>query len=73
MPNSAPAYPAMAATYGLMGREEETENAAAELLRINPKFSAESVAKTSPHKRPTDTEQYIRSRRKAGLKQEESL
>jgi adenylate cyclase len=67
-PNSAPAHYVLAATYGLMGREEEAKAVAAELLRINPKFSVEYVAKTSPYKRQENTDQIIEGLRKAGLK-----
>ena len=67
-PNSAPAHSNLAATYGLMDREEEARAAAAELLRINPKFSVEYVAKTSPYKRQEDRDQMIQGLRKAGLK-----
>jgi adenylate cyclase len=67
-PNSAPAYQNLAAAYGLMGREEEAGAAAAELLRINPRFSVEYIAKTCPHERPADTEQLVQGLRKAGLK-----
>jgi adenylate cyclase len=67
-PNSAPAHWCLAATYGLMGREEEARAVAADLLRINPKFSVEYVAKTSPYKRQEDIDQLIQGLRKAGLK-----
>ncbi len=67
-PDSSPAYAALAATYGLMGKENEAKAAAAELLRIDPKFSVEYVAKTNPAKKPADTEKFIQGLRKAGLK-----
>jgi tetratricopeptide (TPR) repeat protein len=67
-PNSAPAYWSLAATFGLMGREEEARAVAGELLRINPKFSVDYVAKTSPYKRQEDRDQMIEGLRKAGLK-----
>jgi len=41
---------------------------AAELLRINTKFSVDYVAKTSPYKRQEDIDQLIQGLRKAGLK-----
>jgi hypothetical protein len=52
----------------LMGKEEEAKAVAADLLRINPKFSLEYVAKTSPYKRQEDKDQLIQGLRKAGLK-----
>jgi adenylate cyclase len=55
----------LAVTYGLMGREKEAKAAAAELLRINPKFSVEYALKTSPYK---DKDQIIQGMRKTGLK-----
>jgi tetratricopeptide (TPR) repeat protein len=67
-PNSAPAHWSLAATYGLMGKEEEAKAVAADLLRINPKFSVEYVAKTSPYKRQEDRDQMIQGLRIAGLK-----
>ncbi len=67
-PNSAPAHYALAATYGLMSKEEEARAVAAELLRINPKFSVDYIAKISPYKRQEHTDQLIEGLRKAGLK-----
>ena len=64
-PNSALAYRGLACTYGQMGREAEAKAAAAELLRINPKFTVEYALKTSPFK---DTDQIEQGLRKAGLK-----
>ena len=64
-PNNVLAYQGLACTYGQMGREEEAKAAAAELLRINPKFTVEYALKTSPFK---DKDQVIQGLRKAGLK-----
>jgi adenylate cyclase len=58
----------LAATYSLMGREEEARAQAAQILRIYPKFSLEYFAKTLPFKNKADTDLYIDSLRKAGLK-----
>jgi len=58
----------LAATYSLSGREEEARVEAAEILRIDPKFSLEGLAKTRPHKNQANTKSYIDSLRKAGLK-----
>ncbi len=58
----------LASTYSLSGREEEARAEAAEILRIDPKFSLEGFAKTRPHKNQANTEQFIDSLRKAGLK-----
>ena len=58
----------LAATYGLMGRGKEARAQAAEVLRINPKFSLEYFARTLPYKNKAHIEQYIEALRKAGLK-----
>jgi hypothetical protein len=58
----------MAATYSLAGREEEARAAAAEVLRLNPKFSLEHLAKIAPYKNQADLEKFINPLRKAGLK-----
>ena len=66
-PNNAPAHVWLAATYALMGREQEARAEAAEVLRINPKFSVAYVAKILPFKRQSDKDQLIEGLRKAGL------
>jgi len=67
-PDDMFAHTGLAATYSLSGREEEAHAAAAEVLRINPKFSLEYLAKTIPYKNQADRDFYINSLRKAGLK-----
>ena len=58
----------LAAAYSLLGREEEAHAEAAEVLRINPKFSLEHFSKTIPFKNQSDTDHLINAVRKAGLK-----
>jgi adenylate cyclase len=58
----------LASTYIMMGREEEARAEAAEILRINPKYSVDSYAKTSPYKDPSQIEKVVAAVRKAGLK-----
>ena len=58
----------LAAAYSLLGREDAAHAEAAEVLRINPKFSLERFAKTVPFKNQADTEHLINALRKAGLK-----
>jgi tetratricopeptide (TPR) repeat protein len=58
----------LAATYSMMGREQEARDEAAEALRINPKFSLDSLTKTIPYKDLSVTGKYIDALRKAGLK-----
>ncbi len=61
-PDDLYAYLSLAVTYGLLERE-----AAAEILRIDPDFSIEYFAKTSPIKDPVDRKRLISALRKAGL------
>ena len=62
------AHIGLAATYVLLGREEEGRAEAAEVLRIDPKFSLEYFEKTLPIKNKADTKSFIDALRKAGLK-----
>jgi TolB-like protein/Tfp pilus assembly protein PilF len=57
----------LAVTYIHLGREEEARAEAAEVLRINPKFTLERMAKTSPLKDKAELERNIDALRKAGL------
>jgi adenylate cyclase len=67
-PNNLFTHLRFAAVYSLLGREDEAHAEAAEVLRINPKFSLENFAKTIPFKNQDDTEHLINALRKAGLK-----
>ena len=67
-PNNQFAHLRLAAAYSLSGREEEAHAEAAEVVRLNPKFSLENFAKTIPFKNQADTEHLISALRKAGLK-----
>ncbi len=58
----------LATTYSMMGREKEARAEAAEVLRINPKFSLDYFAKTLPYKDQKVTNTIIDGLRKAGLK-----
>ncbi len=53
--------------YSACGKEKEARKAAKELLRINPKFSAESFAAKLPYKDPKEKEPVVEALRKAGL------
>ena len=57
----------LAATYIDLGREEEARAEAAEVLRINPKFSLERFAKRRMQKNKAALEREIDALRKAGL------
>ena len=67
-PNDTLAYVVLASSCQLAGREEEARAAAKELLRVNPAFSLERLAKTTPHKDREVAERFIEALRKAGLK-----
>jgi TolB-like protein/cytochrome c-type biogenesis protein CcmH/NrfG len=57
-----------AAVYSFSGRDEEARAEAAEVLRINHKFSLEKFAKGARYKNQGDRERLIGALRKAGLK-----
>ena len=58
----------LAATYNMAGQEEMARAEAAEVLRINPKFSLEKLAKSLPYKNKDYLNQAIEGMRRAGLK-----
>jgi adenylate cyclase len=66
-PNNQFAFTCMAVSYIRLGREKEARAAAAEVLRINPKFSLESYAKILPFTKPV-ADRVVEDLRKAGLK-----
>jgi adenylate cyclase len=57
----------LAATYIMLGREEEARAHVAEVLRIIPNFSLEWVRKASFYKDPAHLEHHLSALRKAGL------
>jgi adenylate cyclase len=67
-PDSLYAHVGLAATYSLAGRDEEARAEASEVLRIQPKFSLERVAKRVTYKNKADIDRLIDALRKAGLK-----
>jgi adenylate cyclase len=66
-PNTQFPYIHLAISYMRLGREEEARAAAAEILRINPKFSLERYAKMLPFTKPV-ADRIVDDLRKAGLK-----
>jgi hypothetical protein len=58
----------LAAVYSELGREEEARAAAAEVVRINPKWSLEVWKQRVPYKDPAMLERIFAALRKAGLK-----
>ena len=67
-PNNLWSHILLTATYSMMGRENEARAEAAEVLRINPKFSPDFFAKTAPLKDKSETDKIVNALRKAGLK-----
>jgi tetratricopeptide (TPR) repeat protein len=68
-PNAVQGHLGLATTYMLAGRETEARAEVAEVLRIDPNFSLERWAKTSPWKNQSDLmDLQIEPLRKAGLK-----
>ena len=66
-PNYLWAHVQLTATYSMMGRENEARAEAAEVLRINPKFSLDFFAKTSLVKDQSVRDKVFNALRKAGL------
>ncbi len=67
-PDDISAHLGLVATYSMMGREKEARAEAAEVLRIDPKFSLDYKAKTIPYKDQSVTDKYVAALRQAGLK-----
>jgi len=63
------AHANLAAVHIMMGREKEARDEAAEVFRISPKFSLDSLAKTVPfnYKDQSQEDKIINAFRKAGL------
>jgi adenylate cyclase len=66
-PNDRFAHTYLVAAYSLGGRQEEARIEAAEVLRLNPKYSLVRTGKLSPFKNQADREFVINALRKAGL------
>jgi adenylate cyclase len=67
-PNDLLARMIMTVVYSLSGRDEKARAEAAELLKIQPKFSLEQLEKRLTYKREEDRERFLGALRKAGLK-----
>ena len=52
----------------MMGREKDARAEAAEVLRVNSKFSLDSLAKMLPYKDQSQTDKVVNALRKAGLR-----
>ncbi len=66
-PNDLVSHLTLAGIYSLAGREDEARAEAAEVLRINPKYSLKYLAKTLSYKNEVDKELILDALRKAGL------
>jgi adenylate cyclase len=67
-PTNLPAHLMLAAVYSELGKVAEAQAEAAEVLRLNPKFSLEVHKERVPIKDPATLERHIAALRKAGLK-----
>jgi len=66
-PNDLLTHTRLTAAYSLANRHQEAHIQAAEVLRINPRFSVEETAKLAPYRNQADLERYLEALRKAGL------
>jgi adenylate cyclase len=57
----------MTVVYSLAGRDEEAQVQAAEVLRIQPKFSVKKFEKKLTYKRKVDRDRFLTALRKAGI------
>jgi len=67
-PDNILAHLGLAGTYSMMGRESKARLEAAEVLRINPKFSLDYYARALPFKDQSVGDKIVGALRKAGLK-----
>jgi adenylate cyclase len=67
LPNLRLGHHGLAAAYAQLGKFDEARAEAAEMLRIDPKYTISRAARMLPFKRPEDAEHYFDGLRKAGL------
>jgi adenylate cyclase len=67
-PDNILAHIFLVACYIMMGREKEAHAETAEVLRINPKYSLDSFAKSLSYRDQSQKDKLINALRKAGLK-----
>ena len=68
VPNNLHAHLGLAGIYSILGSEQDARAEAAEVLKIDPKFSLKKFAKIIPSKNQDGLKRYIEALRKAGLK-----
>jgi len=66
-PQNMPVFEGLTICYGLLGREEESRAAAAEILKLNPKFSIKLTTKLNPYVNKELVEHWNDILRKAGI------
>ena len=66
-PDNIFAYIGLTISYIFLNEEDKARETAAEVIRINPNFSVERLAKTLPFKYKAQIARYIEALRKAGL------
>jgi adenylate cyclase len=67
-PNNVLVHVGLTTTYSMMGLESEARAEAAEVLKLNPKFSVDSAAKRMVYKEQSEIDKAVNAMRKAGLK-----
>jgi adenylate cyclase len=72
-PDDVFSHAGASAVYALWNRDKEAKAEAAEVLRIDPKFSLDSFRKGQLYKDPQDLDRLIGAMRKAGLPEHTSL
>jgi adenylate cyclase len=68
LPDHLVGHVGLTATYSMMGRDEDAQAQAKEVLRIDPNFSVDSYSKSRLFKNKDDWNRYMDALRKAGLK-----
>jgi len=66
-PTNLFAHIGLAATYLYLGRQQEAHAEAAKILKLDPEFSLEDLAKKMPYKNKADIERLVAALRKTGL------
>ena len=66
-PNYVSLYVDLAVCYAALGREEEAQAAAAEILRTNPRFTLKAFASYAPFSDEGELQQKVKMLRKAGV------
>ncbi|MBN1103250.1 MAG: tetratricopeptide repeat protein [Deltaproteobacteria bacterium] len=66
-PDNTLLHARLAMLYAALGRKEDAQSSVQDVLRIDPKFSAQRYSKSMPYKDPALTAQALELMRKAGL------